>query len=333
MSAVRAWVIAALGWLCWGPAARADAVVPAATRPVRLAAERCGAGFVQQLDALLRIELGPRMAGAAPPAQPARDAIAVALACNGDQLVAIASAGDGRERREPIALAQTPLELRPRVAALRVAELVRALDQALALVDARAPVSRIAAPRAPAAAPDTAADSATASFERAEPWELALLAYGGAFHGDGTWLWGAALALDHALGPFAVGAGLVLAQRNAESALGETATFSAQLAPHVLWSLGAGRWRLRAGAGCALGLVRVAAEPRPGAGARPLTAPWVAPHALAVLDHAFTPALALQLRAAAGGVALPVVAQVERGRDIALRGLYTELQLGLALGW
>jgi hypothetical protein len=212
---------------------------------------------------------------------------------------------------------------------------VRALDQAAARPPRRASpqASPVVAPppREPAAEPTPAATT-TQSGDFAAPLELAVLVQASAFHGDDAWLWGAGVAADYRLGAFVVGGSAGFAQRRAESPLGETATWVAHVAPHAAWSLRAGRWQAQLGVGCALGLTWVGARAQTAAaGARDLTAPWAAPHALAVLGFALTPATRLQLRAAAGWVAIPLVAEVERGPDIAHRGLWTQLQLGAAV--
>jgi hypothetical protein len=318
-----------LAWSCCAPAA-AEAGESGAVA-VEIAAEGCEPAFVQQIAPLLRVELGDRLES--PGAQPP-PGIQVALQCVADELAIDAQHEAGPARIERVNLAETPSSLRPRVAALRVAEIVRALDQAAARPPPRAsrPANPVVPPpaREPAAEPTPAATTRRSDF--AAPLELAVLVQASAFHGDDAWLWGGGVAADYRLGAVAIGGSAGFAQRHAESPLGETATWVAHVAPHAAWSLRAGRWQAQLGVGCALGLTWVGAHAQTAAaGARDLTAPWVAPHALAVLGFALTPATRLQLRAAAGWVVIPLIAEVERGPDIAHRGLWTQLQLGAAL--
>jgi hypothetical protein len=301
---------------------------------VSVAAEQCAPAFMEQLNALLRVELSARAVGPASAADAFSSGVRVALRCMDTQLAIDAQHDAGPARSESVSLAATPLPLRPRVAALRVAEIVRALDQAvvhaaqlsLAVAPAPPPVREPQPPAARSAPPAQPRSFFTA------PLQLAVLVQASAFHGDDAWLVGPSMAADYQLGAFVLGAGAGFAQRREPSVLGETITYTGQLAPHAAWSLTSGRWQARLGAGCALGFTRVAARAQaPGAGARDLSAPWLAPHALATLAFAFTPATRLQLRAAAGWVALPLVAEVDRSADIAQRGLWTQLQLGAAL--
>jgi len=290
----------------------------------------CEPAFVEQLSALLRVELSARAtsSGSSAPL-----GVRVALQCLDAELAIDAQHAAGPARAERVQLEQTPAPLRARVAALRIAEIVRTLDQAVA--PTVPPPARPAAPRPPLAPVREPPRATPASAPRdffAAPLELAVLLQASSFHGDHAWLLGPALAADYRLGAVVLGGDAGFAQRRAESALGEITTYAGHVSPHAAWAFGAGRWQGRLGAGCAFGLTRVGARAQtPGVVARDLTAPWLAPHALAVLTVAITPATRLQLRATGGWVAVPVTAEVQRADDIAQRGLWTQLQLGAAL--
>jgi len=315
-------------WLCCATvAAEAGEGALAPADPVQVAAEQCDPAFVEQITALLRVELSTRSASEGAPAP---SEVHVALQCLDAELAIEAEHAAGPTRGERVQLAQTPAPLRPRVTALRIAEIVRALDQAAA---PREPAAALRpAPAAPQREPSRSTPPAVQRDLFAAPLELAVLLQASSFHGDDTWLFGPSLAADYRVARFMLGGEAGFAQRRADTALGQIAVYAGHVSPHAAWSFGAGPWQARLGAGCAFGLTQVSARAQtPAVVGRGLTALWLAPHALAVLGLALTPATRLQLRAAAGWVAVPVIAEVQRADDIAQRGLWTQLQLGAAL--
>lgn len=103
-------------------------------------------------------------------------------------------------------------------------------------------------------------------------------------------------------------------------------------APHVAWLVRLRAVRLTLGAGYALGAASVRGlRERAGAGADRSRGFWCARYAALNVQVRIAGSLAIAAQASLGWVQAAVVGEVERGSDVALSGLWTQLRAGLVL--
>lgn len=292
-----------------------------AQRSVVVDLSRCDSALATPMLQLLRIELGERVNSAAD-----AQSLRAVIACEPQQAALQVGSPTGLARSEQLSLSETPVDLRPRVLALQLAELVRSLDQALQ----REPKTQ-AAPHAPMA---RMATPSPASPQQPARLQLGVFGQLTSFSADGRWLAGAGVRLRYEYKALALGLDGAFALRTFEPRLGEVRVIWGYAAPHLAWVLRLADARVKLGAGYALGAASVrGANPSPSAAAATQRGFWAAPYALLELGYAVTPRALLWLQASAGWVHARVIGEVARGTDVALSGVWTQLQVGAAWGW
>ena len=315
-----------LATLVWGAtlaSSSADAAGRSLDRtPVYVEATACTAADVDRVVPLLRVELGSRLLGA-----PAPTAIRVGLECSDDEVAVSVVAPGPPPRTERIDLAASPASVRPRIVALKMAELVRNLGDSPAdttdIAKTIPPRPSSFVPEAPSLAPTERASGAV---------ELDVFAQASRFRRDGRWLWGGGLRFDYRYHWLSLGFDTALAMREDDAELGTSRVWLTHVAPHVAWSATEGPATVRLGVGYALGIARIsgrAANARAMAGT--VTGVWAAPVAIAAVGCAITEALRLEVRTDVGWVVLPVVGEVARGTNVEIGGLWTNVQIGASL--
>jgi hypothetical protein len=297
---------------------------------VDVASGECNAAPRAQLTRLLRVELGARLRE-----QPDPDALHVRIECTGPEVLVTALPSGAPARSQRLSLSGVPPSLRPRIVALQVAEIVRERDPPALQGGVRQAQARRPLPSPPPASGEGEASSAApAAAGLRDGVQLQLFAQASAHHRDGRWLAGAGGRVELGLFALRVGLDAVLAMRGDDSELGSDRALLGYLAPHVAWPLAAGRAGARLGVGYAIGFARITGQSdRPEAVAGTVTGPWMAPYALAAASYALGAAFALHVRAEAGWVALPVIGEIARARNVEISGLWTNLQLGAALAF
>jgi hypothetical protein len=317
------WTCLALGWL-WRPdCLQADDAQPLpALTPVQLEpSSECSAAPAPELRHALRIELGARLSDA-----PDRTALQVRLTCTQDAVQLHVTSPRGTTRSELLALAGASPDLRPRIVALRIAELVRSVDAEAARVEV--------ASTSVAAMPVTTAREAPPPRATSH-WRLGAFAQLLSFQRDGRWLAGAGLRVGYDWRVLSLALDAALASRSFSSRLGEARATLGHLAPQLAASLNVHRLSFRFGVGYALGFAQLRGSARSSAatpaGAAERTGVWAAPFAALELAYAASARVQLRTQASLGWVHARVIGEVERARDIQVAGLLTQFQLGLAL--
>jgi hypothetical protein len=322
------------GWIAPWSASTAlaqerEAARAAASAAVYVEAGECASAPLAQVLSLLRVELGARLRE-----RPELQVVRVRIECSGDDVLVTASPPDAPVRSQRLSLTAVPVSLRPRIVALQAAEIVRESE----LPAAQDRVQPAREPRLPstAAAPGDPARTSGARDAAVlhHGVQLQLFAQASSYHRDGRWLGGAGVRVELALFSLRVGIDGAFATRGDASQLGSDRVLSAYLAPHVAWPFTAGRMAARLGVGHAIGFARITGDSSdPAAVAGTVSGPWMAPFMLAGASYALGSAFALQLRAEAGWVVLSVIGEVARAQSVELSGLWTNLQLGVALAF
>jgi hypothetical protein len=313
--------------LCTVLASRASAAADAKI-PVHVEMGACDAAPRDDVMPLVRVELGAQLVDAPPDV-----GCNVTVECSDDVVTVSVAARDRLRRSHRTDLAGSPPNVRPRIVALEIAELVRDVAREPEVLSTAA-LQREQRPAVGAQAASARQGPAPPSAKKKTPSRIALGAFATAstFRFDGRWLGGGGLLFDYSRDWASAGLDATVAARQERSELGSTLVLLTRISPYVAWRLATGDLAGRLGAGYALGMVRVAgrAEDARAAGGS-LTGPWAGPYALFGLAYAATNAVEVDLRAELGVVTLPVVGQVARGKDVSIDGAWTSVQLGLSL--
>jgi hypothetical protein len=287
------------------------------TRPVFVARSACETVPFAEIAAVLRVELLNRLVE-----DPPADAYRAAIDCTGD-LVAISvtlPGGAGKSRQTN--LAGSPPNVRPRIVALAIAELVRDVD--------REPV-RIVAPERPPSPPKDVPKPPPPLPPR-RTVELGAFAQTSSFRLDGVWLTGGGLRFDYVYRWFCVGFDVAALQTVERFTQGSAQVFLGYGSPFVAWNERWGRAQTFLGAGYALGVAHLAGQANDArAFAGTTSGPWAAPYAFAALAVVVADGVTFDARGQVGWVTSPVIGNVTGGHDVALEGLWASVQLGLAI--
>jgi hypothetical protein len=296
--------------------------------PVRVDGNECRLAPLDDVIAVLRIELPSRLVeGSA-----TGPAYEIALDCAADVIGIRVGAPWRPDRRYRTSLRGAPPSVRSRIVALAIAELVRDLDRELASAPAAAPARGASPSRGKTPADDLREEREPGARPR-YPVELGALAQASTFGLDGRWLLGGGLRFEYAGGSICAGVDAVLLASDERFDFGAAQSVLSYAGPYAGWSDTVGPLHLRLGAGHAVGAARLAGRTtQRGVDADSVSGPWSAPYGFAALAVAITRALRLDARLQAGWVASPVVGEVSRGGDVQLRGLWTSVQMGWALG-
>jgi hypothetical protein len=276
----------------------------------------CEASVLDAVRAQLRVELANQA--------PFPDRMRVRLSCAASvaEVVVFERPGNRELTRQRVDLRATRQQLKPRILALTIVELIR---EAKAVDGAPA---RAVEP--PATSADRASLAAEEPTER-EPRAIALLAFAQAssFRFQTPLAWGAGLRLDYGLPQFALGLDSTIARSTESRSLGSIATTMIALSLHAAWAPRAGDRFARLGLGHAFGVGRISGDAdAPGASGQVVTAAWAAPYALAAIGSELGPVLVVELRGQLGWVTVPVEGLVAEGRTVRLGGVWSCLQLG-----
>jgi hypothetical protein len=307
----------------------ARASVAADTKiPVYVETGSCDAAPTDQVMALVRVELGAQLVDA-----PTGAGCHVVVECSGDEVTVSVAARDRLKRSHRTDLGGSPANVRPRIVALEIAELVRDVAREPEVLRTAA-MQRDRMPPDSAPAPSAGPAVTLPPADRPSGNRITLAAFGLAstFRYDGRWLGGGGLRFDYARDFICAGFDATLATRQDGSDLGTVRMLVTRLSPYAAWHVSASGIAVRLGAGYALGMARIAGTAENGrAAGGSVTGLWGGPYALAGIGYAATDAVDLDLRAEAGWVLLPVVGQVAGGNDVAVQGPWAGLQLGLSL--
>jgi hypothetical protein len=312
----------ALGALAFSSASQAAA---GDKRPVYVEGPGCSAAPIDQVLPLLRVELGPSLVET-----PSPEALRVTLECSDNVVFVSVTAPDRAPQRRAADLAGSPANVRARIVALQIAELVREL-----LLEP--PVVRESGPAILPERVTSLEDRGGAQRSMGltdKRVELVTFGQASSFRQDGRLLWGGGLRFDYAQRWMCAGFDAALSTRQDTSELGTSRTLLSQFAPHIAWRWAEGRTIVRLGAGYAFGVARIIGRTtEPSAMAATVSGPWAAPYALGALSCALTETVRVDLRGEMGWVTLPVVGQIARGRDVEIGGLWTTVQVGAALAF
>jgi hypothetical protein len=316
-----------------GRAARSDAAdvpspenAPGSKAPVHIAATECTVAPLEQVMAVLRVEIGARLAPSFSPR-----AYEVRIDCERSAVLITASTPAQGTRTGRTDLAGAPPKVRPRIVALAVAEIVGALDR-----EATSLPSVAAAPR-PAVSPspmgEPASDESTRSVRRIPPVSISAFAQTSSFRMDGRWLGGGGVRFEYSAAHFSAGIDTVFLTADQHLAFGSTRSSLVYASPFAAWRSGTRQVAILVGAGYAAGAATLVGRATdPSYGAATLSGGWTAPYAFAALAFAAVGAVRLEGRVQAGWVASPVVGEVAQGGDVRFEGLWAGGQVGVSVG-
>jgi hypothetical protein len=286
-------------------------------RPEMLEGKGCETSVLDAVRAQLRVELANQA--------PFPDGMRVRLSCAATVVEIVVFEHDGNREliRQRVDLRATKQQLKPRIVALTIVELIReaeALDGA---------PSRTVEPPATADRKNLAAEPPIERERRA----IALLAFAQAssFRFETPLAWGAGLRLDYGVTRFALGLDSTIARGTEPRSLGSITTTVVAMSVHAAWAPRAGDLFARLGLGHAFGVGRISGDAHaPGARGQVVTGAWGAPYALAAFGNEFGP-VRVELRGQLGWVTFPVEGLVSEGHTVRLGGAWSCLQLGAGL--
>jgi hypothetical protein len=278
--------------------------------------------------AVLRVELAAQLVESSPPS----NAYRITIDCSGASVVLAVTVEGRSSRTYRTELGGAPSNVRPRIVALAIAEIVRDLDgEAARAAAAERPAEP--APASPVVDVSPPARDVTPRGPRGGGTVyLGALGQATSFRLDGRWLLGGGLRFEYARDIFCAGTDAVLLTADERVSQGTAQVLLSYASPYVGLGGSSGPFQVRLGAGYALGAARLsghATDPR--AGAATLTGAWTAPYAFAQVALALGDSLRVDLRGQAGWVTASVVGEVEGGGDVNLAGLWTSVQVGAAL--
>lgn len=306
-----------LAWACLTTVSAQDVAREAsASASLTLSASGCDAASFEEVRRLLRIELGERLRE-----RVLNDTWRADLVCREDEAEIVATRSPSElPQRDQLDLHSTPPALRPRVIALRIAEIARALPTATrSLASVR--------PLPPPAPPDPASEP---DMQLARAGELGAFAQLSVYSRDARPLWGGGARVAYRRAALSLSLEGALATRDDHQELGRVRVLVGYVAPRVTWGWQFGRFALAVGAGYAFGSARIEGHTPRAAQADRQRALWAAPYAAVELELALTRSLRLRVQGSLGFVHAGVVGEVARGDDVQLAGRWSQLQLGPA---
>jgi hypothetical protein len=301
------------------------------SRAVHFEGGPCAAVSPHDVAAALRVELAGRWVERA--AGPDDDEATLDCA-GGSVAISVATAGTPARKRQ-MNLASMQADIRARVVALALAELVRDLDR-----DVATPPPAPPSPPPPSIAPTATTERAPrdsslprARDPNAEPAAtLAAFAQASTFGSDGTWLVGGGMRFDYAGRWWCAGLDAAALTMTERFAPGNAETVLAYAGPYAAWRQSWEGAQLRAGGGVALGAARLTGHAsETGAFSGTTTGLWSAPYGFAALRVRVMGPIALEARGQLGWVTSPVIGEVSSGGEVALKGLWASVGVGVAL--
>ena len=319
------WARVASGALLLASAGPAYAAVEpaAATAPeggVRIESSTCPHPLVEDVQHLARVELN---SAGLPDGE---DAPRVTLTCSGRVVLIRAALGPEGDVRQ-LDLDQTEDNLRPRVIALAIAELVR--DTANRAVRPpllpAPPINEAKTEIEPALAPPPVLHSESKN-------RLVLFGKLSNFGSNFQPLFGGGLGFAHDLGHFSLGLGSELVASNRDTALGSVHVLAADLSVRLALRFPSRILPAEIGIGHALGLAQLSGtNGSPNADASSLSGVWAAPFLFGGIEAPLGDAFFLQLAAQIGVVTWPVRGYVDHSSDVGMTGFWGALTLGVGL--
>ncbi|HSR96857.1 MAG TPA: hypothetical protein VLM79_07405 [Kofleriaceae bacterium] len=314
-------MLAAASILCRPPAARAGDLVPPRP-PVRLELAACLVDTHDAIERAIRVEVGD------PPDASDASAITVAVECAADGVdagivVEVRPPGNPRRYRYALGWRTQPLDARPRLIGLAVAEAVDASRIELTAV----PEPPIVIPAA--SRPTTAADGAATG-----DWRIAVIAVRRAFSSQaGVELVGGGLLLTRRLSPhLALSADLLAETATVLTASGAVGVLSVSSAPRFVVRVGH-LAHAELGAGARFGIVRMRGEALPGSAVNGATQirPWLGAAADLSVGTQLTQRLSVHASAELGVVIAGATAR-DFGNPVAsISGIWHSLGVAAAL--
>lgn len=291
---------------------------------MRLVLDPCLDGDRDAIARAVRVEIGDDAA----PGDPEAVVVRVGCAIDGVDAGAVLEVqrpGTPRRYRYALLWRMQPVDARPRLLGLAVAEAVDASRIELTAVPEPALPAREPAPPAPPPAPPPPPSD----------WSVALVASQRAFTADaGVMLYGAALMPSRRLTPHVrIEADVAAEGATVIAASGAITVASLSTAPRVVLHAG-GRLFAEAGFGARLGAVRMRGKPVPGdlLLGQTQVRPWLGPAVSAALGVELTPRVT-----ASAGAELGAVLSGATARDVTvpvavLGGTWRSLAIALAIG-
>jgi hypothetical protein len=302
--------------------ARAAAAETSSGR-VRLQFEAAGCTGLRLDDVLpfAQVEVGSRLAD---PADDGADPVVVK--CSGDKITILAKGSDMAPRSYRTDLANTAPSVRPRIVAIAIAEVLHDLEIVPRRPDTPnrvAPVIRRERGETPPPKPAPPPKGAT---------ELAAFWQANRFQLDGRWHMGGGIRFDYAQQWWSAGLDAGAAGRIDNVALGRVSTLLVYMSPYAAGRFVQGPLTMRVGAGYAFGVGQITGLPGVARVAQDkVTGPWGSPYALLDVGFALSEFFSFSVRGQAGWVTAAVVGEVQGGKEVDLKGLWTSAQIGMAL--
>jgi len=312
-------------WLLTTPVAVREAAAELASAPklpVVLQTNRCEAVANAQVRAILRIELLGRVPDDEDASGGSAQRYAVEIRCGAHEFVVSVTPPTGSARDAQLSLGTLSPEVRARIVALTVAELVRDLDNRLPLADS--PPTRESS--APAQAPERAGGPL---------WQTGAWIEGASFSLRAPWLVGGAARIDYGRGGLGVGLDAGALTGSERLSFGNTQTLLAYAAPHVDWRVQSRRIHHDLGLGVAVGAARVDGAPdvagwQGSSTTGMLVTPFVMDHLAIEVARSFSVELTVRVGWTLGSVVgQEVVGQETDGRSVDLSGPWTSVGLGV----
>ena len=305
--------------LCACLAVMAAALHARADAPVELRESACREAPLEQVLPALRVELRERLAEDGT----GEGSYRLYARCEDDTLTVRVVARDGAEQTFETRLKGTADDVRARVVALAIAEIVRDLP-----AQREPPVAAAPAPPPPSPVPTPVRKRAP---EQALGARAKVGAFGQAsiFAANGTWLAGGGLGTSYRWQHLALGLNAALLTSHHDVALGSARAFVVYAEPELAYALGLRHAELRAGAAFALGLSKLDGRAQ-GSGSRDATVrtPFLAPSLFVQASRELTRELALFVRVQLGAPLETAIGQIPGAKDIQIRGAWTSLMLG-----
>jgi hypothetical protein len=285
----------------------------------------CDAAPPGEVTAILRVELLDRLTEGPPP----DDAYRATMRCAADTVEVSVAAPGGPARSLRTTVAGVPADLRARIVALAIAEIVRDLDRETPAPPPPPPPDAPARDRVEAPSPVVpSGPPATRGID------LGAFAQASTFGSGGAWLSGGGLRFDYFGRHVCAGLAATVLTMTERFELGTARAILSYGSPYVGWQERWGPVQGRLGAGYALGAARLSgAASGAAAFGGTTTGPWTALFAFGGLELLAIEALHVYAQGQFGWVTSPVVGEVAGGSSVALKGAWTNVQAGVALAF
>jgi hypothetical protein len=294
--------------------------------PVHIERSSCRTVPITEVLGVLRVELAAQLVE-----WPLPDKVyQVTIDCSEDDVSISVTVTQRETRSYRTNLSNAPSNLRPRIVALAIAEIVRDLDRESAQLALAAPMPKeTAGPPQAQAEPRSEPTLPRESETRAA--RFGVFAEVSTFGLDGRWLAGAGPRFDYVYRWLCAGFDAALIEEDHRFSGGSAQVLLGYGSPYIGWRGVAGRLQARLGVGYALGAATVVGQAAaPGYFAATQTGPWAAPYAFGAMALALTNTIEIDVRAHAGWVTMSVVGEVPHATDVNLSGLWTGVQIGTA---